>query len=210
MADSAQRFKFWGALFVAVSGSGVLLMASVAQGPDRRIDFHRETGSARSPSEVAPFLNDPAKWPQWFHALKQVRSPDGNAAAQPLEPGRTQLRLLIEPPKKEWKRFELEVRVTAFEPGRKLELELVKDSTGKLDRLFSKIRYRVELRPDGTGTRILGNASALTRNWRSRLFGWMIPRILMHQIFYPDLIELAKLPKTEHEDQQLQLAPSAF
>ncbi len=173
--------KFYGGLLVILLGVAVLYAASVANGPDFEIEFRREVTSGEPAAEISKAMTEVPEWPRWFHSLKEAR-----------ESGSGEVLLKIEPPKKQWKRFDMKVRVLEKTPAR-LRIEVLEDSTGKLTRLFERLEWEVSATP-GTGeTRITGICRATTRHWRSRLFGRLSQRVLMHQVFYPNLIALSRI-----------------
>lgn len=181
-------WRYYGALFVVVLGALLMYFTSIANGPDRELSFAREVRSTQSPAQIDERIASMASWPNWFHMLASARMLDsGNAA---LREGSTIL-LSMDPKKAMSRPFELTARVERYVPGRVLDLKILSESTGKLFRLFDHIEWRIDVLPEGQGSLVRGTETAHTSNWRSRLFGTIAERILMYQIFYPDLVKLA-------------------
>jgi hypothetical protein len=174
--------------------------AWVTQGADFDIEFQREALSSEPREELERALTDTASWPRWFHSLKAVEALQGSLHSELLT-------LKIEPPKKQWKRFDLSVQVMDSTPKR-LRIHVLDDSIGKLSRLFSNLEWTVELLPaEGGQTRIVGTCRARTLHWRSRLFGKLSPRILMNQVFYPNVIALSQITRLGSPKGYLDLSP---
>ncbi|NDD91127.1 hypothetical protein EBZ37_03480 [bacterium] len=172
---------------------GSLLIISLAavlwlsRGPDYSLTFEREVLSPLSSSELGPLLGRPESWPEWHFHVNRVE-----ASNQPLSAG-TALRLFLEPPKKEWKRFELNLKLIRFQPQEHLSVAVESESRGRLERLLTGVRWDIQLlpQPSGRGTLIQGSGQARTNGGRARLLGRIVPRILMNQVFYPNLEALA-------------------
>ncbi|MCM2279760.1 MAG: hypothetical protein NDJ89_16930 [Oligoflexia bacterium] len=193
MIKFSQKRGFFGAFFVLLLGTLLLLAGSIANGPDRDLELSREVPSRTPVGALGERLGDLKSWPAWFHSLKEAVSLD----PLPLHEG-SRLKLRIEPPKKPWKRFELTARVIAFVPGQRLALRIEEDSTERLTRLFDRLEWRVEVLPGQApfASLVRGVASAHTASWRARLLGTIAERIVLHQVYYPNLIQLAEQGET--------------
>jgi len=142
--------------------------------------------------ELRQELANTKTWPEWhFNAQRletfaQADQSTSTASASSI------LRLFLEPPKKEWKRFELDLQVDQKSPDR-IDARIIRESKGRLEKLLSDIRWSIELlpAPDGKGTLIRGEALARTTGPKARLLARVVPRIVMNQVFYPDLEALA-------------------
>ena len=154
-----------------------------------------------------------ARWPQWFYSLKSVKilsqpsSPDtvvNNKNDPTLIQEGTRLLLMMDPGKGLRKKFEVTARVSRFVPQQLLKLEIEEDSTHRIDEILGNLSWTIEFLPmppqdQSTPTKMRGitliraTVQAETRHWRSRLFGRLTERIVMNQVFYPNLIKLAEL-----------------
>lgn len=172
----------FGALsLVNCSGSGSLTAS-------REISMVREYLSPRSIDDLERSIENFQQWPHWHVWTRSVES------STPAPQADSMVRFKIEPPDKPWKRFELQARITRFVPRKILELQLLSDSTGKITRMLSDILWRIELEPASPGqTLIRATVSARTQGVRSGLLAVLVPRILLNQVLYADLDELAGL-----------------
>ncbi len=167
---------------------GLSTRALLSRGPDYELTFERQVRSSLAIEELRQELATSRNWPEWhFNAVQVEPVQTGEDTAT----GPT-LRLLMEPPKKEWKRFELDLQVHQKSPDH-LEAKVVRESKGRLEKLLSEIRWSIELlpAPDGQGTLIRGEAHARTIGPKARMIGRVVPRVVMNQVFYPDLEALA-------------------
>lgn len=189
--------KFYGGLFVVLLGSIALLLASIANGPDRDLSLKREFPSRTDSAFLGRLLSDTTLWPRWFHHLTDVQVMNGKELTQG-----SVLKLTINSKKTPWSGFDLIATVSELVPGRKLRLLINEDSSGKLTRLFDRVEWSVEVEPAGNGAVVRGESAARTANWRSRVFGAIATHIVLHQLYYPNLIKLAELtPQTaSHQD----------
>ncbi len=158
----------------------------LSQGPDITLVLDRRFRSSLSPDRLSRNLSSTSRWPQWFHSLAQVVGPST------LEKG-SQLTLKIDPKKGPKKKFDLQAEVIESIPSRLLHLKITGDSSGRLTHLFDRLEWKIEIDPTEQGSSIHGIALAHTRHWRARLFGRLTEKILMNQVFYPNLIQLADL-----------------
>jgi hypothetical protein len=164
------------------------LLLFFSRGPDIDLHFYRVIPSAMEVTRIERNLGATSRWPQWFHSLQKV-TPVSNQAIQP----GSVFELQILPHRGGSKPFVLTMEVTDYIPAQKLSLKLIHDSSSKLTRLFDQLNWEIQILPDPQGSRIIGSAVAHTKTWRARLFGRISEKILMNQIFYPDLIRLAEL-----------------
>jgi hypothetical protein len=166
----------------------------LARGPDFELHFERVSPSEAPESLILYAMNHLEKWPDWHFDLRAVQVLPPTAPAS----GTESVLLQFEPKTKQWKRFELQARVRPVSRTR-TEVELTEDRQGKLSRLFQDVRWSVELQgpvrwAEHTYPRSLkGELTARTHHWRARLFGRLTPRILLNQVFYPDLQGLSRV-----------------
>ena len=186
MHNKTSRFRFFGGFFVLVLGSALLLLAAAANGPDQELHFFREVPSKMSPDWLDRNVSAPSRWSQWFYSLAKAE------VETPLKEGAI-VKLSMDPGKGLRKQFELTAKVLGYSPQHWLELEIIGDSTGRLTKVFDHLEWRIELVPTPTGSLIRGTAKAHTCHWRSRMLGKFAERIVMNQVFYPDLMKLSQL-----------------
>jgi hypothetical protein len=195
--------KLYGGLIGVVLIAAILLIVSAANRPNYDLEFRRDVRSTEPLDTVTRALEHTATWPRWFHSLKAVEGP---ARIQPGD----EVLLKIEPPKKSWKRFEIRVKVLEITPitraGRRLRLAMINDSTGKLNSAFERLEWEVSIEnPSDQEHTIVGICRTRTQTWRTRVFGTFARKILMHQIYYPNLIALSRI--TQPEAQFLETSP---
>jgi hypothetical protein len=191
------------------------LFTYYAQSPDRELDFVREVPSSLSPTRLDRNISTVARWPQWFFALKKVHMGQSETATtaqgnplQKVQKGYI-LTLDIDSKKGLKKKYSLTAQVTQYIPGKRLDMKILDDTSGKLTRLFDHIEWSIELKPKDKGSLIRGEMHARTRHWRSRLFGQIAEKILMNQLFYPDLLKLAELKQPFSVEPAAELMPSS-
>ncbi len=171
--------------------AGVLMMVALfgllSRGPDFEARFERRVESPLPIQELQAELQNTSDWPQWH--FNTIRS-------ELISEGPRRVRLFLEPPKKEWKRFELELAVLPTPTGT-LTVRLEHESKGRLNRLFSAISWTIELlpQPEGQGTLIRGTLRATTSGPKGRVFARLAERLVLNQLFYPDLEALANPQK---------------
>lgn len=179
-------------------GAGAIL-GWTARGPDYELTFTREVVSTVPSSSLQKAVEAAVNWPDWHFNTREVTAVD--LSGQPY-PAKLQLvekgSLLIfsmEPPKKEWKRFEIKSQVLDYVPGRRLEVRFLEETKGRIQKLLSDFSWTIEFIPQegGLSTLIRGTARATTLSSRARIIGRLAPRILMNQVFYPDLEKLSRL-----------------
>jgi hypothetical protein len=164
-----------------------------ATGPDRELHFVREVYSNLDPQRLDRNLSAVNRWPQWFYSASTVRILDEAVAPGATLKKGALIRFSMNQQKPARKRFELTAEVIDYAPAQRLELKILKDSSGRLDRLFKSMVWKISVEPRNTGSLIHAEAVAQTRSWRSRLFGGISERILMNQTFYPDVLKLSEL-----------------
>src|SRR4051812_32349510 len=117
-ANHLLSMKFYGALLVLFFGAFTLYCVSVVKGPNFEIRFERETRSEAPPAVLGQALHATSNWPSWFHSLKQAQVVDFQGKPYSLKDQVIQtgsmIHLFIEPPKKQWQRFELMAKVLEF------------------------------------------------------------------------------------------------
>jgi len=200
-----------GAFFFAT----ILALAILSQGEDFEVVFEREVPSAVSPETLGQALDTVLAWSQWHHITVDARRIDALGNALPLTeqtvvPGAL-VKFTVEPKQRPERRFELVGRVKAHEKSQKVQVEFISETKPQVAKLFDRLEWQVELIPGtsfgapqlpkdqaGSGTTIRGKMIAHTSTWRARLFAKIAKRILMNQVFYPNLTALAELktPRT--------------
>lgn len=185
------KFGFYAGLLVVALGATVIILASLAQGPDRDLTFMREIASPLSIEKLGVTLGQTSHWSSWFHSLDHVENLTDTAKTRSLTVG-DHLKLFFDPKKGPWRKFQIDVEVLNYRPNEFLHLRVLGDSKGKLNQILSRLEWKIELVPSGPTALVRGMASARTTHWRSRLIGILAERILMNQVFYPDLIAFAQ------------------
>jgi len=189
MARRSPLRKFVLPLLVTMAGALVLATVGLSRSPDFELRFERRVPSTVSVAVLTQAMGGLANWPDWFYSLKKVETVQGDGE---LRTGQ-RLKLWMEPPSKPWKRFEVEAEVLSYKPGRELAIRVLGDSQGKINRILTGLTWRIELLPRLEGAEIIGSATARTAHWRSRLLGRLIERIVMNQVFYPNLTQLSRI-----------------
>lgn len=174
----------------------LLYCGHIASGPDYTLGFDRQVESRLPESRLVDAFMKVTDWPSWFSAVVKAQVIDASdhplPASQQIASKGAMILLRVDSGRGLEKPFDLMLQVTRIIPGRMLELRVLDDSSGRLFHYFDSILWRLDLQQEDDGrTRILGNESVRTANWRSRIFGRIAGRIMMSQIFYPDLIKLA-------------------
>jgi hypothetical protein len=168
---------------------------------DRMLTFVREVPTALPVETLSLSLSSVGNWSKWFFNAGKVERID--LASRPLPLAEQTLvqgaviRLEILPHKGEHRgSFDLLVQVSQYEPGRRVVLELIKDQSSRISRLFDKVQWTIELVPAGDAGKpslmIRGTETTHTHHWRARLFAGLSERILLNQVFYPDLMALGQ------------------
>ena len=195
---------------LALTGIGA---AIAAREPDRDLVFTREMPSALPVETLATSLDSVLSWPQWHHMTVEARRVDleGKPVPMALQRASAGARVVftIEPRRDATRRFTLSAEVVEFVPGKKLRLRLIDDSKNRILKIFSHLDWTIEIEkglPHGApglghqakeseGTTVRGTLNARTSHWRSRMFSRIAERILLNQVFYPDLRALAELKR---------------
>jgi hypothetical protein len=173
-------------LVLAIVAAWIGIALLMAQAPDVTLTLDRRIRSSLSPERLERNIGSPCRWTQWFYSLAQVNGPDT------IEKGAL-FTLHIDPNKGNKKKFELEAQVIDYIPSRLLHLKITRDSSGRLTHLFDQLEWKIEIDPIENGAVLHGMVLAHTHHWRARLFGRLAEKILMNQVFYPNLIQLADL-----------------
>lgn len=196
-----RSFPIWRGLSLVITAI-VGLVVWLARGPDFEVDFSRNIpwNSKNSPQkqlkEALRWVEDPMRWPNWFHSGMKITW-EPQAAEKKLIPG-AKATLTVDPKKSEWKRYSISmllkrvVEVPASPSAERevlVELELLGDSNGKIQKVFREVYFTLRFSEAG----ILGEARATTTSARSRLTARLSPRSVMNQLFYPHLLKLARL-----------------
>ncbi len=199
MLKMIKRSPFLSSLFIVLA-LFVGYCAYLANQPNTEVVFDRVVHSSLSQEAIGNAMARYKDWPLWHHSLKEVSNIQDPKSQAPTD--ESAILFKIENPKKQWKRFELSARIHEYEPNQKIALKLENDSTGRITRLFDRLEWKIELdqAPEGIQTKdgpaktiIRGRAVAHTAHWRGRIFAGLSPRIIMNQVFYPDLVKLARI-----------------
>jgi hypothetical protein len=188
---------------VAVVAGGVVFFG---RAPDFSLKWSREVPSKETPETLAAAFHDPRTWPIFHHALKSVTLYENGqavAADRPAAPGMTAV-FVIEPKKKEWKRFDIRAEVLPPKPGESLRFRMLDESSGKTTRLVADFEWWIGVRPAnemeakrGNRTVVFGGATAETKTSRARFLGRLAPKILMNQLYQVDLVRLANFTENQ-------------
>ncbi len=144
--------------------------------------------------DVAKALETPRIWPLWHFGI--------HAITGKFETGEL-LTLHFASHIKPWKHHEIGARILEWIPRKKVTLELVSDSSGKLQKMVSGYRWTIELHEKT----VSASVSAHTESFRARLLSIWVPRIFMHQMLYPNLIQLTKGAPTKQAGFSLNPTP---
>ena len=207
------RRVFYGSFFVLILGTLLLFLGSVVNSPDRVLVLEQQAVSKTSPAILDQALRNVINWPDWFHATWDVSLLDAKGQPLPMT-DQTALvgslgRILVSTkprPKPSFPHVELQPPpdtkayiigfvITQYTPERLLSLRITQNTAIRITNLFDQIEWRIELAPEGTGTRIKGSVRAHTAHWRSRLFGILIPRYFLQQVFLPSAEKLAAIDR---------------
>jgi hypothetical protein len=175
------------AVFVLFAG----YCAYLGAGPDRQLHFEREVPTSLPAETLGESIGSVSNWPEWFYSVFKAERVDlmGRplaTASQTAEKGAL-IRLEIRPHKGERRgSFELLVEITEHVPQKLIAMRLVQDGSGRINKVVEGLEWRIEL----LGDKIRGTATARTRHWRSRVIGALSERVLMNQLFYPNVMAL--------------------
>ncbi|MFL5814022.1 MAG: hypothetical protein ACJ763_10635 [Bdellovibrionia bacterium] len=193
-------FKHWRRWLVALLGfitAFLIFCWWEARLPDESLSFVREASSQLPIKELSSKLETVTKWKDWFHNVREAQVVDSQNHPLPrveqMAHTGALLEIQIDPGKGSHRVFRLAGKITRFEPGKVLEIQILDDSSGKITKLFDQLSWKIELIPsaDGKSVQIVGTETAHTSHWRSRLFGRLAPRVLLNQLFYPNLLVLS-------------------
>lgn len=178
---------------LAVTGAiGILgfgLWSWLSRGPDWTLTFDRTVPTEQAPEELAYMVSHVKEWPTWFHNLARAELSDGSDLAH----AGALVTLHMDPHKGAAKRFEIHARITEFTPSKSIAFQVLDESKGRIAKLFSSLDWKIEINGEKSGTLlIVGHEEAQTSSARARFLGRAAPRILLNQLFYPDLIVLAE------------------
>jgi hypothetical protein len=188
---------------------GVLAAGGVYLGtrPDFDVTFVREVPTRVPLDTVDLSIFSISNWPRWFHTVAKAERMDlaGRpfpTVDQSVQPGAL-IRLEIEPhPGEKRGSFVLVMQVGEYVPKHLITMHLVGDRSGRIVKLFDRLEWKIELVPAPAGSPepllIRGTETAHTTHWRARLFGAIASRILMNQLFYPDLMALGEFTQPLH------------
>jgi hypothetical protein len=146
-----------------------------------------------SPDRLDRNISSVTRWPQWFFSLAEVQILNPQTPPQKTIEKGSLLSLAIDPKKGLKKKFNITVEVLHYSPGKDLHLKILKDSSGRLTRLFDSLEWIIHFQPKDSGSLIQGTVTAHTCHWKSRLFGKIAEKIILHQVFYPNIVKLAEL-----------------
>jgi hypothetical protein len=213
--ERSRPFPKFTLTLVGIFFAMLLTFVVLSQGDDFEVVFEREVPSAVAPQTLGQALDSVLAWSQWHHITVDARRLDSFGNPLPLTeqnvvPGAI-VKFTVEPKQRPERRFELVGRVKAHEPGKKVHVEFVSETKPQVAKLFDRLEWEIELTPGtphgapqlppdqaASGTTIRGKMTAHTATWRARLFAKVAKRILMNQVFYPNLTALAELrtPRT--------------
>ena len=217
-ADTPRPFPKFMIGLLAVFLVGLATLATLSQGEDETVTFSREVPSALPIETLGKSLDTVLAWPQWHHITVDARRMDAMNQPLPLNeqdvtPGAV-VRFTLEPRQRPDRRFDIIGQITEHVPGRKVSVKFLRETKPQVAKLFDSMEWTIELSP-GTetgapglprdsstqGTTVRGTLKAHTSSWRARLFSRIAHRILMNQVFYPNLPALAELKTPRTFDQ---------
>ena len=203
--ETMKTLKFWAALLVLIFGSCLYYGSVLANGPDVDLHFVRDVPTKLSPEYLDKVLQEIPKWPNWFYFGEKANQVDFRGMPYPLNDQKlvqgAMIQMLFNPHRRVSDRFTLNYRVLEYIPHQKMTIRVEFDSKEHLTKLFDRLEWTIEFLPNPRGgTMVRGTELAHTANWRARLFGKLVPSILMNQIFYPNTMVLAEInnPDTVH------------
>jgi hypothetical protein len=203
--SSMIKFLRWSAVFVAVFAAWVIYLGTR---PDFDLHFTRYVPSSATSKLLSLALDDLSQWPRWHYSLKSAQIVDdaGNPTSEQKLFDGARLLLNIDPGKGPWKRVQILTRVLAYVPGDFVRLGIVSDSKGKIAQLLEQLEWQINVLPAPPESEdpkrryksaVRGTAKARTTSFRARVFGAVTEKIVMTQVFYPDLIKLAEIDSPE-------------
>ncbi len=178
-----KRFLIGLLMFTILSVGGCLWLA---RGPDFPVYFERVVETHEPPARIQRSLERYRSWPQWHHFTSDV-SIVGKPTTELPQVG-DELVLTLVPRGHAWRQYTISTQVEEWDPARKIRLRLVKDGKGKVSAMFSDLSWSISIEPaELGGTRVRGELRAQTASGRARFFSRISERILLNQVFYPDL-----------------------
>lgn len=167
------------ATLVALGLAIALLGAAL---PDRTLEMERTVYSKDLPEVIAAAIDHVEDWPSWHFQLEKSRL----LSKGPLATG-SRIEWTIKP--REWKLSIWQIEVKEYIPGRKIRLAFMSDEPRKLDRTLQNLEWSVERLPETADHEvpIRGHVTVRTRNARSRILALIAEKIILNQVFYPDL-----------------------
>jgi hypothetical protein len=184
------------AALLVLGAPSLAYLISIARGPDFDIEMVRPIPSKLSVDYLDQAIGFFPHWPAWFHSGAKLTQVDasGNPIPKAQQKLQTQdyLRLGIDTQRLRGK-YDLTLLVTDYTPKKHLALRVIGDTKNSLTRLFDRLDWEITFEPKPDGTLIIGKASAHTHQWRARIFGKLVPSILLNQVFYPNIIVLADI-----------------
>jgi hypothetical protein len=207
MQNSKRSFKplKLSILFILISVLGGSIY--FANTPDFELKLSREIHSELDASRIDRNLSATSRWPQWFNSLQSVEGQQKDPSS--LTQGDI-LTLVIQSKKGLREPFRLTAEVIEYTPEKLLHLKITDDSSGRTFKLFDQLDWKIQLIASKEGTLIQGLATAHTHHWKSRLFGRWSEKIIMNQLFYPNLIQLSTLRQPFSVNPVPHLAPNAL
>lgn len=179
-------------LWITLAVLGLLLagLGWAALRPDFDLRMEREVASPLPAAQLGAKLADLPRWRDWHYRMREARMAAGQAAGAPLAPG-SKVELVFLPKGLGREDYVISARVSRWEPGKAIGLELENDSRGRLTRVFSRLAWTLEIRPEGAGSAVRATVEARTSSWQARLYGVLAPRVILNQALYANLEELA-------------------
>jgi hypothetical protein len=174
--------------------------AYLANGPDRELSFTREVPTSLPLETLHESIWSISNWPEWFYSVSKAERVDIMGRPLPTtDQSVTQgalIRLEIQPHKGERRgSFDLLMQVTEFIPQKRITMRLTRDGSGRIQKIVERLEWKIEIEGQGqAGAKsahvIRATATARTCHWRSRVIGGIASRVLMNQLFYPNVMAL--------------------
>lgn len=192
MRKSHLTWSILAVILAAIVGGAI----SVAEGPDFEIELDRKIPSNLSPEYLDKAVQLIRQWPAWYFACVGADQVNANGIPLPeteqkLEKGAF-IRLREDTKRRLHGEYSVTLQVVDYVPEM-LRMRVIADSKNNLTRLFDPLEWTVQFVPREKGSWILGKATARTHHWRARLFGKLMPKILLNQVYYPNLFILAEI-----------------
>lgn len=155
----------------------------------------KRTVESKLPVEtVLSDLHNIHSWTSWFHDGKNVTLLTHDQTPTNLWEQAETLLVQIENPQKQWKRFDLTGKLIHADldptlPIQSVTIQINSDSSKKMTALFENIIWKIAV--DRDHKTITGEVSATPIGTRGKILAWFTPKILLNQIFYPDIMKLS-------------------